>query len=186
MSDELFQRVRVYNGNPFDIHDRHDGVPYEFPAGKAVVIPADVATHIFGFPADDPDMHVYMARRFGWNRPEHYKPDEKGLLPWQALARAVKLTVEKYELKRIRALNEPIPADEAGEQPDEQVLHEDIAKPVRKTGQGKRRAASRARRGRAVPRRQTITPAQPPMPAGPPPDVPLTMASGFDDPTPGS
>jgi hypothetical protein len=65
-------QVRVTNGNAFDINDRFDGVPYNFPKMTPVDIPVDAAHHIFGwFDGIDRDaMRLHCQRRFGWNTPE--------------------------------------------------------------------------------------------------------------------
>jgi hypothetical protein len=108
------------------------------------VIPLDAAAHIFGFPGDEQDMATYMARRFGWNRPEHYKPDEDGVLPWVKMTRKVKLAIEKYEVRRLRGPGEPIPAEEAAEAPDMMGVNVDPP-PARRTVVGRRRGKPRKR-----------------------------------------
>ena len=151
MSSEPIERVRVSNRNQFAIKDRHDGVPYDFPPGESVVIPTEAAIHIFGWPGDEEFMAQYMARRFGWNRPEYFKipKDEQSAqelgvpfpsyrLPWQELTRNVRLAVEKYEIRRVRAPEEPIPAEEADEAPDALGLNIDPPQP-RRTVVGRRR-----------------------------------------------
>lgn len=146
---EHIQRVRVTNGNSFAIDDRFDGVPYEFPAGQTVIIPPDAAQHIFGFPGEEADMMVHMARRFGWNRPEHYHPDEsKGQRSWQQLARAIKIAVEHYDVvRRTRAPHEAIPAEEADEAPDMLGLNIDPPAPKRgSVGRGGRKRGTRMKR----------------------------------------
>lgn len=82
-------QVRVTNRNEFDIEDRHDGVPYEFPGRtyakddvnkekpiyKPVTIPPDAAAHIFGYGlfGDLPPkeqlraLFDHIIKRFGWN-----------------------------------------------------------------------------------------------------------------------
>ena len=149
MASEHIERVRVSNLNLFEIRDRHDGVPYEFPAGSTVVIQLDAAQHIFGFPGDTQDMHMHIARRFGWNRPEHYAAEPDGTLPWQRMARNVQLAVEHYEVRRIHAAGAPIPAEEAGEAPDMLGLNIDPPAPRRKSG---------ARGATRKPRKRVLTP----------------------------
>jgi hypothetical protein len=65
-------QVRVTNGNSFDINDRFDGVPYNFPKMTPVDIPVDAAHHIFGWydGVDRDAMRLHVQRRFGWNTPE--------------------------------------------------------------------------------------------------------------------
>lgn len=141
---ERIERVRVFNGNPFQINDRCDGVPYEFPPGQATIIPLDAAQHIFGFPGEEQDMHARMVRRFGWNRPEHYKADPDGTLPWQRLTSAIKLTMEHYEVRRVQVPGAPILAEEAADAPDMLGLNIDPPAP-RRGSVGTRRRAPRKR-----------------------------------------
>ncbi|MBO0863561.1 MAG: hypothetical protein J2P16_00615 [Mycobacterium sp.] len=159
------ERVRVYNGNPFTIRDMCDGIPYEFPSMKAVVIPAEVAAHLFAFPADEQIAHAYMARRFGWNRPEDLQleaGDPSGLMPWQRKCKAMRLTVEHYELRRINDPSAPIPAEAAGEAPDQLTLREEVPVQTR-TRVGRRRPVAKSRRRRHVrPAAERISPAPPP------------------------
>lgn len=161
MASEHIERVRVFNGNPFQINDRCDGVPYEFPPGQATVIPLDAAQHIFGFPGDEVDMHARMVRRFGWNRPEHYKPDEKGVLPWQRMTSAIKLSMEHYEVRRVHLPGAPIPAEEAAEAPDMLGLNIDPPAPKRgSVGRGGRRRGIKMKR-QLRPRTPTPEPVEP-------------------------
>ena len=72
-SESYRTNLKVQNGNDFDISDRCDGVPYVFPAGKALTIPAEAAQHIFGW---SPGMageatFNHVSKRWGWNTPEH-------------------------------------------------------------------------------------------------------------------
>jgi hypothetical protein len=145
---EHVERVRVANANPFMITDRHDGILYEFPPHSTTVVPTEVAQHIFGYPGDTQDMRVYMARRFGWNRPEHYKPDDDGTLPWERMTRNIRLTVEHYEMRRILAPGAPIPAEQAGEAPDMLSINSDPPAP-RRAIVSRRRAKSGKRKVRA-------------------------------------
>lgn len=156
---EHIERVRVTNGNPFQINDRFDGVPYEFPAGKTVVIPPEAAQHIFGFPGDEADMHVYMARRFGWNRQEHINPDEsKGQRSWKQLASAIRIATEHYEVRRIHQPGAPIPAADADDAPDMLGLNIDPPAPKRSTVGTRRARVTRTPRKRVL-RPRTPTPA---------------------------
>lgn len=152
---EHIERVRVTNRNPFMIKDMHDGVPYEFPPGATVVIPPEAAAHMFGWPGDELDMRQYMARRFGWNRPEYYTmpKDEQAAaamgvpypchqLPWQMLTAGVTLGVEHYEVRRVREPGAPIPAEEASEAPDMLTINTDPP-PPRRTVVGRRAKAKR-------------------------------------------
>jgi len=68
---QVIQSVRVTNLNDFNIVDRFDGVPYEFPANKSTVIPLDAAQHIFGWEPgiDQETLFRHTQRRFGWNTP---------------------------------------------------------------------------------------------------------------------
>lgn len=167
---ERIERVRVTNRNPFQINDMHDGVPYEFPPDLTVTIPPEAAQHIFGWPAEPQEMAMHMARRFGWNRPEHYTipkdrqaADAIGVpypcanLPWQIMTRAVVLSVEHYEMRRVHAPGAPIPAEEAGEAPDMMGLNNDPAPP--------RRTVVGRRRGTGKPRKKVLRPRTPVTPA---------------------
>lgn len=137
---EQFERVSVTNRNDFAISDRCDGVIYEFPSGQRTVIPADVARHLFLYPADEMDMYQHMARRWGWNRPEHYKFEHKGKaieVPlWLYMCRKVEIRVEKYELRRVREPDAPIPAEEAADAPEMLELNDDSP---RRASVGRRR-----------------------------------------------
>jgi hypothetical protein len=113
MNDEI-RRVRIVNHNSFAIHDRQDGVPYNFLPDKAVDIPPEVAEHIFGFPGDTEDMHRHMAKRWGWNLPEHMTWED-GQMKWQRMCSNIDVSVERYELRRVIDPKAPIPAEEAGE-----------------------------------------------------------------------
>ena len=149
MPSEHIERVRVTNHNAFQINDRFDGVPYEFPPGLTVVIPPEAAQHIFGFPGDDADMQAHMARRFGWNRPEHYAVEPDGTVVWQRMTRLVKIAVEHYEVVRRHQPGAPIPAEEAAEAPDMLGLNIDPPAP-RRSIVGRRRLAARKPRKRVL------------------------------------
>ena len=167
---ERIERVRVLNRNPFQISDMHDGVPYEFPPGQTVIIPPEAAAHIFGWPGEERDMHHHMARRFGWNQPQHYTmpkdaqaaaalgvPYPCSLLPWQMLVRGITIAVEHYEMRRVHAPGAPIPAEEAAEAPDMMGLNIDPPAP--------RRTIVGRRRGPGKPRKRVLRP-RTPAPAG--------------------
>jgi hypothetical protein len=70
--------VEVTNRNGFPISDRHDGVPYVFKPGEPLRIPADAATHFFGYPAEVDVMQAHTCKRWGWNTPDHLKQDGEG------------------------------------------------------------------------------------------------------------
>lgn len=148
---EHVERVRVTNANPFMISDRHDGILYEFPPHSTTVIPTDAAQHIFGYPGDTQDTRLYMARRFGWNRPEHYKADDNGVLPWERMTAAIKLTVEHYEMRRVLEPGAPIPAEDAGEAPEMMSINSDPPAPRRAIfGRRRTKAAKRKARPRQL------------------------------------
>lgn len=71
-------QIRVVNNNPFPIMDRYDGVQYQFPPEEPVTVPADVATHIFGYRPDatEQDMLLHVSRRFGRNTPKAIEDGE--------------------------------------------------------------------------------------------------------------
>lgn len=160
---ERIERVRVTNRNTFQISDMYDGVPYEFPPGATVVIPPEAAAHIFGWPGEGNEMAQHMARRFGWNRPEHYDPklaDARGLLPWQLMTRAITIAVEHYEMRRVHMPGAPIPAEEAADAPDMLGLNVDPPAP-------RRSVVGSRRRGTGKPRKKVLRPRTPaPAPAG--------------------
>jgi len=106
-------RVRVINRNDFTIHDRHDGIPYKFAPMNFIDIPETVANHIFGYPGDREDMHRYMAKRWGWNKQEDIALNPKTRRPrWEEWCENIEITLERFELKRVRGPDDPIPADE--------------------------------------------------------------------------
>jgi hypothetical protein len=170
---ERIERVRVTNRNTFEIRDMHDGVPYEFPPGQTVTVPPEAAMHIFGWPGEPHEMAAHMARRFGWNRPEHYTmpkdeqaaqavgipyPYKHTYLPWQYMTAGVILSVEHYEMRRVHAPGAPIPAEEAGEAPDMLGLNVDPP-PPRRTVVGRRRGTGKPRKKVLRPRVQSPAPA---------------------------
>jgi len=67
-----YVNLKVTNKNDFTIHDRFDGVPYDFEPGKPLVIPADAAQHILGWlPGIETEaVRKYVEKRWGWNTPE--------------------------------------------------------------------------------------------------------------------
>lgn len=115
---ERIDRVRVTNRNDFTIRDRVDGVPYTFVPGVGVDVPPDVAYHLFAYPGEPEYMHAHMARRWGWNRPEHAKMDENGDTVWQRFARNVVIEVQHYELRPVDHDPDAIPADSAEDAPE--------------------------------------------------------------------
>ena len=158
MPSEHIDRVRVFNGNPFQINDRFDGVPYEFPPGKITIIPPEAAQHIFGFPGEEAVMAAHMARRFGWNRQEHYKLEEDGKEVWRHMTSLVKVAIERYEVRRIHQPNMAIPAEEADDAPD--MLGLNIDPPAPRRGVVGRRRAPRKRQLRPRTPRPATAPAQ--------------------------
>ena len=64
-------QVFVTNRNKFHHTDRFNGEDYEFPAGKAVLIPVDAAIHMFGYGLKDKTDTLV---RLGWAM----KLDEEG------------------------------------------------------------------------------------------------------------
>lgn len=131
---EQVTRVRVVNRNTFTIRDRCDGMPWKFPPHEPVVIPGEVAAHIFGFPGDVNDMHSHMCKRFGWNQPEHIDPkkmDAQELLPWQRLCRNVTLEVEHYEMIRKVALEEQITESAQTTQTEQPIVKRRPGRPRR-------------------------------------------------------
>lgn len=70
--------VRVTNGNDFSIEDRHDGVPYKFSAGQALVIPGEAAWHILGWRPgiSREEIFNYITQRWGWNTADMLRTGE--------------------------------------------------------------------------------------------------------------
>ncbi len=55
--------VKVTNrNNVWWVRDKYGGVPYEFPPGDTVIIPAEAAEHIFGYGLDEKERHKKMLR----------------------------------------------------------------------------------------------------------------------------
>lgn len=108
--DDTVEKVRVINRNAFTIRDRYDGIPYEFPPGKQVMLLPEVATHILGYPGDVEDMHRHMAKRWGWNLMQHMQVGDDGLTVWQRQCLAIEVSMERFELRRV-STGGAIPAD---------------------------------------------------------------------------
>ena len=117
MDDPQIHRLRVINRNDFAIRDRYDGVPYIFTPDEYVDLPLDAAQHILGYPADRDVMELHMAKRWGWNRPEHVVIDPiTKRTKFQELAGNIHITVETFEIRRVvepgsRLDDPPMPMD---------------------------------------------------------------------------
>lgn len=165
---ERLERVRVTNHNNFEIRDRHDGLPYRFKPGEPLVVPAEVAQHLFGFPGDPEDVAVHISRRFGWNQPKHYEacPDDPDTLLWQRYVGNIRIEVEVYEMRRVEGPEVEIEGD------DYNVIDTDTA-PIREAPPPRRVAGRRgkAKAKRRAPPKRSISPrvAPPSEPAAPAP-----------------
>jgi hypothetical protein len=117
MDDPQIHRLRVINRNEFIIRDRYDGVPYNFVPDEYVDLPLDAAQHILGYPAERDVMNLHMAKRWGWNRPEHVVIDpHTKKMKFQELADNIRITVETFEIRRVvdpaaRLDDPPLPPD---------------------------------------------------------------------------
>ena len=102
MDDSQIHRLRVINRNDFVITDRYDGVPFTFPPNEPVDLSLEAAGHILGYPAERDLMNMHMAKRWGWNRPEHVILDpETRKMKFQLLAERIELSIETYEIRRV-------------------------------------------------------------------------------------
>jgi hypothetical protein len=108
--------VKVTNGLDVPFTDRYDGVPVTIPAGKSENIPLDMAAHFFGYHygIESQDMFHYLAKRWGWNRPEHViqNQDTRKTLAEEYFA---KLKIEPVLYKMVKVEPDdpktPVPAD---------------------------------------------------------------------------
>jgi hypothetical protein len=157
-ADQL-QRVRVVNRNDFAIKDRFDGVPYVFKPNEEVDLPLDVANHILGWPGDEEDRWRHMAKRWGWNLPDHITKQWKGRPLWEHYCANVEITVQNYELRRVTDPDGAIPADQEGEFEDPSKTTWNIRNPrsTRRVGKGKKRSGWPKGKGRG-PRKLQLEP----------------------------
>jgi hypothetical protein len=89
MEDEIHS-VRVTNkNNSWNVVDRHGGQVWKFPAGETVIVPSEVAEHIFGYGLDEKGRWQKFLRMGIANHP-------KGREMWG-----------KIELKRVGSNVEP-------------------------------------------------------------------------------
>jgi hypothetical protein len=105
-----FQMVRVTNRNSFPLIDRFDGVPYEFKPNEPLSIAMEVATHVFGWPAEPELMRLHIAKRFGWNTPDDIKRGDDGKMRWETWVDNLHIEPVHMELVE-RDPSAPIPAD---------------------------------------------------------------------------
>ena len=102
MDDPQIHRLRVVNHNDFPIQDRYDGVPLVFPPNESIDISLEAARHILGYPAERDLMNLHMAKRWGWNRPEHVTLDpQTRKMKFQEYADKIEVSVETYEIRRV-------------------------------------------------------------------------------------
>ena len=104
--------VEVTNRNDFEIRDMYDGVPIVFPVNESVTISPAQAMHCFGYPGEDADRAVHMARRYGWGGRENlaWVPGTRTPI-FAEFALKVELKPIYYDLVK-RKPNDPIPADD--------------------------------------------------------------------------
>jgi len=112
-ADPQIRRLRVINRNDFTIRDRYDGVPYEFRPDEYVDMPLDAAAHILGYPGEAEHRALHMAKRWGWNRPEHVQinPDTRKM-KFQELAENIEVSVETFEIRRVVDPRAPVNLDD--------------------------------------------------------------------------
>lgn len=102
MDDSPIHKLRVINRNDFTIRDRYDGVPYVFEPNVSVDLSLEAARHIIGYPAERDVMNLHMAKRWGWNRPEHVVIDPlTRMMKFQEYATNVHIKVETFEIRRV-------------------------------------------------------------------------------------
>jgi len=118
-ADPQIHRIRVINRNLFTIRDRYDGVPYEFRPNEFVDLPLDAAQHILGYPGEPDYRALHMAKRWGWNRPEHVQIDpDTRKMRFQELAGNIEISVETFEIRRVSDPTRAQPIDDPQVPPD--------------------------------------------------------------------
>jgi hypothetical protein len=135
MDDPQIHRLRVINKNDFVIRDRYDGVPYTFTPDEYVDLPLEAARHIIGYPAERDVMNLHMAKRWGWNRPEHVVVDPKTRkMKFQELADNIHVNVETFEIRRVGDPNAPGRLDD----PPVDLTEDELAEARSSLGQPRR------------------------------------------------
>lgn len=118
--------VKVINRNGFALpEDYFDGVRYSFPPNEPQSIPADAATHFFGYPGDRDEMFQHTTRRYGWNTPAHIMAGPDGKSDAEKFFGKLEFKPVIYELveKADADPTAPIAADLAGDdEPQRAVL----------------------------------------------------------------
>lgn len=99
--------LKVTNNNDFKISDMFDGVPFDFEAGKSLVIPPEAAVHIFAWSpgADLNAVERHVQKRWGWNTPELQKDGLAG-----QYFRKIELKPVTYRMVEVREDDDEEPA----------------------------------------------------------------------------
>lgn len=151
-----FQMVKVTNRNSFPIEDMHDGVPYLFKPNEPKNITPDVAQHIFAWPGEPEYTKLYMARRWGWNTPEHIKRGDDGRMKWEADVERVTLEPIMFDLVA-RDPDAPVLADPRSGEPEDELMTETdapaVPMPMAPSLPREIVAGTRAGRGKRAPRK---------------------------------
>ncbi len=144
-------QLEVTNLNDFPIEDFFDGIPIQFPVAETVTVGADVALHCFGYPGEEKDRALHMAKRYGWSGRDYLIAEGDREPKYRQLARKIQIKPVYFDLVR-RDRNDPILADKGD---DEDGLPEPTAggdSTGTKAGTRKKtpaRLAARAPRGKA-------------------------------------
>lgn len=138
MEGKSFTQIRVINRNTFPLVDRYDGVQYVFPPDVAVTVPADVATHIFGYgpEATEEALFRHITRRFGWNTPQMVADE------------AARLYFDNLDIKPVQF--RMVPVEQKEDEPADPYPGEDGTEPLGST--------VRTTRGRGRPPKRRLTP----------------------------
>jgi hypothetical protein len=131
--------LEVTNRNDFPIHDMFNGVPHVFPSGQTVEISTDAAAHFFGWPGEDADRALHMAKRYGWGGRENlaWTPGTQEPI-YFAMVRKVEIKEVYFDLVR-RKPSDPIPADD-GRDPED-LPPARVEAPTIRAGKRNRRAS---------------------------------------------
>ena len=98
------------------LKDRYDGVDYEFPAGKSVGIPVDVARHVFGYGVAD---KTATLARLGWMRTQAEQKEAMDKLGGFVFSTDLSLLEEQQPALLIgEESGEVVVADDAIPEPD--------------------------------------------------------------------
>jgi len=130
--------LEVVNNNDFTIADMFDGIPIEFPPGVKVDCTPAIAHHLFGYPGDDRDRAMHMARRFGWSTKDYLMPvgPSDDTPRYMKLAGNIVITPIFFQLVRVNP-NDPIKLD-TGDEDADRVVTPEIPAETTKAGRRKR------------------------------------------------